>query len=99
MNKILWLLLNPSHWIRNERTSNVLTKWYEEKILDGVKFTNIGTHTATFDNQNVWISNYPYCCFNLLGDDGLPKRRTVKKLHDLLMDSKLNKSSGDSNDK
>ena len=87
MINFLWVLSHPSHWIRNERTCKTLTNWYEEKIDEGIKFTNIDAHTATFDNQIVWIANYPYCCFNLIGMDGLPKRRTVQRLKVLLMES------------
>jgi hypothetical protein len=90
MKNILWVLFHPNTWIRNYRTCKILDKWYIEKMENGEKFKVRTECGANFGGKYIWIANYPYASFSIMGtSESLPKRKTVYELHNLLMKSIL----------
>ena len=60
--KNLQFLFRPQFWIMNNPYFQI---WDKELnlLLDTNNFTNIREHRATLGDVNIWISNYPYACF------------------------------------
>ena len=90
------VFLNPGTWLRNQRTCKIWDKELNE-MLDNPVFTegydgsyltkkSFDDYTITLNGTRLWISNYPYCYgYNYDNNNSkLPKRGTVKRLHNIL---------------
>lgn len=97
MNFKWWLkytikvLITPSCWIRNYRTSKIWDKQFL-KLLEENNWERTSVYTAYIGSEEVWISNHPYASFfpyRPAGGGALPSRKTVLYAMDRLVQDLL----------
>lgn len=84
MNDILRVLFTPSCWIQ----CNLYSKQWDRLLLELMqchKFKHVGSCYATLGPITLWIANHPCGSFRSKCFSARPKRATILKAYDRLM--------------